>query len=331
MKSIRTAIIGASGHYGQVTDAAKQGLIPLPLGIAPGDRGEDVSGLARALGLKQFDSWQEMLDEIDPQLAVVNSWYGHMAEKTIYCLERGIHVFSEKPLAASFEQLEALEKAYASGCAALGCMLNLNCCGWYKAIEQSIARGDIGKLRLIHAQKSYRMGSRGPQYQNRDDYGGTIPWVGMHAIDWILGLAGRCEQVSAYHTRLDNGGNGDMETCAVISMQLEGEVLASADLDFLRPSGSARHDDDRLRVTGTRGMLEAIDGRVYLENEQSRRELTLPKSENPFERFLEAVENGTSDALARRALYDTRVCLFARESADSKININCTEWRHSNV
>ncbi len=322
MHSIPYVMIGASGHHHQVTDAIRAGLVCPPSAIAPGDAGEDVSGLAAETGAKAYPSWRGMLEAEKPHLVVVNSWYGHLAEKSVCCLEKGIHVYSEKPLAASLDELACLEAVYSGSNAALGCMLNLNCCGWYKAVEACIERGDIGEVRLIHAQKSYRMGVRGPQYQNRKDYGGTIPWIGIHALDWVLGLGGECEQLSAYQSRVANGGNGDMETDAVLLLRLKGGVLASADMDFLRPTGSARHDDDRLRVTGTRGMVEAANGRVWLENENPRRELALPESENPFDRFLRAIESGRADVLARRALYDTRVALLAREAADTNTTLS---------
>ena len=321
---MRYVIIGSSGHHHLVTDAMGQDACPPPLGVAPGDAEEDVSGLARAVGAKQYDSWTQMLDEVSPELAVINSWYGHMAEKTIECLKRGIHVFSEKPLAGDLEALERLEALYNKGRASLGCMLNLNCCAWFRTLEAAVKDGLIGEVRLLHGQKSYRMGTRGKQYQKRADYGGTIPWVGMHALDWLLRLGGPCEQVSAFHSRTANGGNGDMETSASVLLRLHGGVIASADLDFLRPRGSARHDDDRLRVTGTRGMIEAIDGRVYLENELPRRELKLLPAVNPFTRFLACIGTPEADAEARAAIEDTRICLLARESADKNITIFCS-------
>lgn len=107
-------------------------------------------------------------------------------------------------------------------------------------------------------------------------------------MDWVLRLGGKCEWVAATHTTAANRGNGDMETACAVLLQMENGVIGTVECDFLRPTGSARHDDDRLRVTGTRGMLEAIDGRVYLENENPRRELALPAGENPFTRFVNA-------------------------------------------
>lgn len=313
---MKYGIIGNSGHYSQVLEAMRGGQVCAPCAAAPGSRAEDVRALAEKCGCRVYDDWRRMLDEEAPEIAVVNPWFADTAGISIECLKRGIHVYSEKPVATEMDALDALERAYRESPAALGCMLNLNCCAWYKALSGAIEKGEIGEVRLIHGQKSYRMGRRGEVYHRRETYGGTIPWIGIHAVDWVLRLGGKCEWVAATHTAAANRGNGDMETACAVLLQMENGVIGTVECDFLRPTGSARHDDDRLRVTGTRGMLEAIDGRVYLENESPRRELPLPAGENPFARFVNAIGTPLADELAREAFEDTRICLLARRAAD---------------
>ncbi|MDD6883848.1 MAG: hypothetical protein PUD50_09090, partial [Eubacteriales bacterium] len=80
-------------------------------------------------------------------------------------------------------------------------------------------------------------------------------------------------------------------------------------------------DDDRLRVTGSRGVLEARDGRVYLENDLPKRELPLPEAEDSFCEFLAAIANGTHFAWGRDALESTYVSLLARQAADSNATL----------
>jgi len=309
-------IIGTCGHHHQALEATRNGFCPAPLGVAAGSAGEDAGALSQKTGAKLFGSWRRMLDEVKPDIAVVNPWFCDTAKISIECLKRGIHVFSEKPLAIEMDELVQLKEAHDASSASLGCMLNLNCCSWYRAIENSIAAGDIGEIRMIHGQKSYRMGVRGANYQNRSEYGGTIPWVSVHAVDWVLRLGGRCEWIAASHSRKANRGNGDMETTAAILLQMENGVIGTVDTDFLRPKGSLRHDDDRLRVTGTCGMLEAIDGKVTLETETGRRVLENPPAVNPFERFVNAIGTEEAERLFEAAFEDTRIVLLARQAAD---------------
>ena len=70
-------------------------------------------------------------------------------------------------------------------------------------------------------------------------------------------------------------------------------------------------------MTGTKGMLEAVDGRVWLENDAPRRELPLPEAADCFGDFLRAILAGEDPVWAERALEATRVSLLARMSADT--------------
>ena len=316
---MKYVVIGASGHHHQISDAMRDGLIGRPAAVAAGSPREDMNTLGNNLGAPVYESWQKMLDEVKPDIAVVNPWYGHISAISSECLRRGIHVYSEKPLATDMNALTELKELYESGKTELGCMLNLNCCGWYKALEKSIKNGDIGEVRMIHGIKSYRMGVRGEHYFNRETYGGTIPWIAIHAVDWVLRLGGKVQWVSASHSSHCNRGNGTMEATSAILLQMENGVIGTVTADFLRPTGSKRHDDDRIRVTGTRGMIEVIDGVVYLENEEKQRIVPCEETENPFIRFVNSIGTPLCRKLAEEAFEDSRICLLAREAADREI------------
>ena len=315
---MKFVIIGASGHYHQALDAVSDGLNAQLSAIAPGSRGEDMTRLSERKKVKCYSDWREMLDAEKPDVAVVNPWFSDIAKISIECLKRGIHTYSEKPLAIEMDELQAVRAAYENSTASLGCMLNLNCCAWFRTVEKAIQDGEIGSVRVIHGQKSYRMGVRDEYYRTRALYGGTIPWIGIHAIDWVLHLGGKVKSVSAVHTTVENRGHGDMESAGSVLLSLENGVIGTCDIDYLRPIGSARHDDDRLRVTGTKGMIEVIDGVVTLENDEKKRVLPLEDGVNPFVRFINAIGMKEADALAETAFEDTRISLLARQAADEE-------------
>lgn len=314
---MKIVFIGGSGHYGFAlpTMAARPDL--QAVGLAKGCPQEDLTNLARCLpGLTPDEDYRVLLDREKPDLAVVSPWYCLNSQVAIECLSRGVHVFCEKPLATTLDDLAALTACWKQSGRALGAMFNLRGAPWFLAIRQAIEAGEIGTVRLLHGQKSYRMGVREEFFHRRELYGGMLPWVGIHAIDWVLQLGGRCEWLSASQSRLYNRGQGELETSAALLMRLENQVIATVTADYLRPDGSARHDDDRLRVTGTRGMLEAVDGRVYLENEQPRRELELPPAQDQFAAFLDAIASGSTEEWGASALESSRVSLLARLSGD---------------
>jgi predicted dehydrogenase len=315
---MKLIIIGASGHWNIAVDAAARDSSVSIGAVAPGCPDEDISGLCAAVpAATVYNSWREMLQNETADVAIVNPWFALAAEVTVECLNRGMDVYSEKPLATTHEQLSRVESAWRASGRALGGMFNYRFYPWFMAMENAVNAGLVGQVRQIHGQKSYRMGNRAPFYKKRELMGGLIPWVAIHAIDWVAAFGGRCRWVSASHSSAENRGHGDMEVTSATLMGLENGVIGTVTADFLRPTGSARHDDDRLRITGTRGMVEVIDGRVYLENENSRRELELPEMQNSFLAFMQAVSAGKGDEFTLAALHATKIALCARDSADA--------------
>ncbi len=317
------AIIGSSGHYAFALRA-----LPLRpdlqlVSVAPGSPREDMAPVlagAEKAGAHPalYQDWRAMLDAERVDVAVVNPWFCDAADVSIACLERGLHVFSEKPLATTPEKLEALEAAWRASGRALHGMFNLRCCAWFNTVKKAIDDGLIGEVRQLHGQKSYKLGHRSELYFRRDTYGGIIPWVAIHALDWLLQLGGECEWIAGVQDSHCNRGHGELEVTSALVMRMANGVIGTVDADFLRPDGAPRHDDDRLRVTGTRGMLEALDGRVFLENEAPRRELPLEPEENCLLVMLDAIGTPRAEKLALDALAVTRAALLAREAGDRR-------------
>lgn len=315
----KVAIIGQEGHFNYALESlAVRDDIKL-CAIAPGECDGNIDSLVEQTSMYSphvYNDYNELLQSERPDVAVVNPMFCLTARITMDCLKAGAHCFSEKPLAIELGELNALKQRYSASGRALCGMFGIKEEPWFTALSKAVANGAIGEVRLIHGQKSYRMGTRPEFYSHREQFGGIIPWVAIHAVDWVMSIGGRCTRVAASHSTYANRGNGDMEATSALLMDMENGVIATVTADYLRPTASARHDDDRLRVTGTRGMIEAIDGHVYLENDLPKCELELPPREIYFSRFIDAIDAGTADELAREAFAATRVCLLARESAD---------------
>src|SRR5690606_40743306 len=93
-------------------------------------------------------------------------------------------------------------------------------------------------------------------FKTRKNYGGTIPWVGSHAIDWLHWFSGEeFQAVYATHSSLYNREHGDLEVSALCQFKFSNEVMGSVNIDYLRPQNAPSHDDDRIRVAGTQGEI----------------------------------------------------------------------------
>lgn len=327
--------IGASGHYAYAPEAAKK-LRCEYVGIAMGDRSEKNTAMpslaAYGFSPARFDTPEELFEKTDADVLVLNSYMGYNAKYACMALKRGISVFAEKPIATTTDDLKRVISAYraanTAACLAGTGRERVCLCGmfgildepWFVCARELSTGGALGEIRLVHAQKSYRLGTREPFYSQRELYGGTIPWVSIHAIDWAWRFSGiRPVEVTARQSRVANGGNGSLESTACCLFTGENGAMISVSADYLRPSAAPTHDDDRIRLAGTEGILEVRDRRVFLLDGAGERELPLPgKTESIFERFLREIETGKPGTVsAMGSFYSTYLALCARQSADT--------------
>jgi predicted dehydrogenase len=237
------------------------------------------------------------------------------------CLERGIHVFVEKPMAVSFEQLERLRRAHAQGRAILCPMLASRYVPSFSAAWRALKDGQVGEPLLITALKSYKLGSRHPMYTHRATYGGTIPWVAIHGIDWIHWFTGGAiSEVSGCHTTLGNGGHGEMESSGVCMFRLANSGCASLAFDYFRPGPASTHGEDRVRIAGDKGVLEIAGGEAILfPRDTAPRRLEKEEPLSLFQELIRHLDEGTPLRItAADAFAISELALRCREAADTK-------------
>jgi len=317
-------MIGARGHSGYVTGA----LPSLPdvhlAAICSGDGAEPVvlRRLAGSFHPQEYPDWRKMLDREAPDILCVDGPFEFHAEMCVEALQRNIHVFCEKPIALSLEDLARVEKAFASGQSKLISMTALRYDDSFFTAHKLAASGVLGEIMLIQTRKSYKLGKRPDFYKNRSSYGGTISWVGSHAIDWILWFSGsEFATVSATQTTRHNRDHGDLEVACQCQFTMKNGVLAQASMDFLRPDSAPTHGDDRIRVVGTLGILEVTEGEVTLIDSQGKQKLDkLCKPElEIFPSFIACIKGeGGCLTNAAETFALTRACLKAQQAADEQ-------------
>lgn len=112
----------------------------------------------------QYDSWERLLDEARPEVAVVCSTTAEHADWVERLAARGIHIVLEKPFAVSTaEATRCINAAQAKGVA-----LAVNWpLAWYaphRTTKRMIDEGVIGSVVEVH----YYDGNRGPQFHVHD-------------------------------------------------------------------------------------------------------------------------------------------------------------------
>ncbi|HRK32931.1 MAG TPA: Gfo/Idh/MocA family oxidoreductase, partial [Tepidisphaeraceae bacterium] len=295
---------------------------------ASGGEGDSTAAITEWCGKNDraptmFDNWREMLDAVKPDAAVVCGPFELHAEMISAAMQRGIHVFAEKPCALTFDDLAAIRQcAEAHPAIHLAAMMQSRYDPGFYTAWRLIGEGAIGEVRLINARKAYKRGQRADYYRNRQTYGGTIPWVGSHAIDWMLWFAGvRPESVTAAQSRMHNGGIGTMESSAACLFRLAGERIGTVSIDVLRPENATAHGDDWIRAVGSAGVIEARPDRITLIN--AGNDGTLPVAvacdRKPFADFIQHIR-GERNAIigAPETINLTEALLLAQQSADEQ-------------
>lgn len=317
----RIAIIGARGH----THYVLTGLQRLPrVRVTAVVDAEPVARWCAAHGHqpKFYSDWREMLDQAKPQAVVVCGPFEERATMTIEALQRDIPVFVEKTAAITFEDLEKLRAAHrAHPHVVLSCMMGHRYEPGLYTAARMIRDGAVGEVRLMNTRKSYKLGQRDPFYSTRETYGGTIPWVGSHAIDWILWMSGKSmTSVYASQSTAHNESNGALERSAACLFELTDDAIATASLDFFRHPNAPTHGDDWIRVVGTAGTLEARPQSVSLINASNdgSKPIDVSCDRQIFVDFIEAIEGVRPPLIdAKQTLALTHACLLARQSADT--------------
>lgn len=324
---MKIAIIGASGHAPFVLEGLRRrpfGSDAL-VGLAPGSEGESVAAFGeacRAAGWSPqlYDDHRAMLDRERPDVVAVNPFFYDHEGIALELLERGgMHLFVEKPLALTLAGLARVRAAHASSDVRLGCMLNMRYEPALRAAYNAVHAGAIGEVRLLHTQKSYRLGTRPDFFRKRATFGGLIPWVGSHAIDLITCLSGqRFVSVQAAHSTRANRGHDELEVSAACLFQMTEEVMATANIDYLRPAAAPTHEDDRVRVAGTEGVVEVRDGRAILTTAAGVSELRPDTTTSLFGDFLDELEGrGRCLVTSAEAFANTEIALRTRDAADT--------------
>ncbi len=320
--------IGAVGHYAYALPTAKKYGMKIT-GICCPDPEDHLSRVMKHMekfgyAPRIYENAEEMLEKEKPDIAVINTVMYENARYAMMALEKGISVFCEKPVATTLETLKKLESVYARAkeknericfCG----MFGIDYLPHFETAYRFVKSGGIGEVLLANAQKSYRMGNRAKFYSDREKYGGTIPWVAIHGIEWITRIGGlKPISATALGNTACNAGNGSMEASALCLLACEGGKMASVSADVLRPASAPTHDDDRLRLVGSKGVLEVRSGKVFVIDEAGERELSLVETEKELfeEMVLEIRGEGSCRVSAEDSFFATKVALAARDSQD---------------
>jgi predicted dehydrogenase len=277
---------------------------------------------SKKLGHRCFEDAETMLREFQPDVVYVGTVFGNHGRWCADLLSRGLPVICEKPFATELADVEKIASMIRGGGPRLLAEFAMRWNPAFVRAREIIQSGKLGKIAFVQAQKTYKFGKSRPDfYRDRKTFGGIELWVAVHAIDYAAWCVGKnYVSVSATHGNLCHPGYPGMEDYSVMDYEMEGGIPCRITADFLRPAGASGHGDDRLRVTGSDGLLEVAGHRVVFSNAEGEIEETLESTDEDHVRrsseMVSAVLGGAGSLSCRESFAMIAAGLAAREAAD---------------
>lgn len=250
------------------------------------------NGLEMVSTIHRYTDYKEMVEAEGPTLVGIATESGLHAEIALYCIQRGIHVIIEKPMAMSMADadkiVEMAEKCHVKVCACHQNRFNHA----VQATRRALEEGRFGKL---------SHGSVHVRWNRNKDYYAQAPWRGtwaqdggcmmnqcIHGVDLLRWMMGdevvevyaqtaqqfhhylECEDVGMAVVKFANGAIGTIEgTTNVFPKNLEETLYLFGETGTVKIGGTSTNNidvwafaDQRSEDAHMAGMQEATSN-VY--------------------------------------------------------------------
>jgi predicted dehydrogenase len=315
---IRIAIIGLEGHYGEVNSAAR--VLPRIRISAISDPRADALKKARFPNAARYQNHQKLLDGEKLDIVCVCGENATRAKILQACAEKRLPILSEKPLALSYSELTAVKRAITKNKTPLSMLLTMRGSPPYLAMREIVQSGAIGEVVSMDAQKSYKLGERPEWMHSRKTFGGIIPFIGIHMIDLMRWISGReFTEAAAFHSNVSAPTLREMENNSALIFKLDNNGSGSLRMDYLRPETAPTHGDDRLRIVGTKGIVEYQNNALTLLTGEAppRKIETLPPARSICIDFIESIYLKKAPIITEEEIFRvSEIVLKLRDAAD---------------
>jgi predicted dehydrogenase len=312
-------LYGSNGHQiSAELESHPRAFLAAVAGMPPGWRDQAPAGFA---AVPVYTGLEALLHDDRVQLvSLCSPRRVTQASEALRCLHAGRHVLAEKPCAFTERDLDAIQEAAVRHGVRFHEMSGTIFDEPYLTMGRMLREGAVGTVVQVFAQKSYPMYPGRPQDEDVD--GGLIRQAAIHAVRMVEQVAGvRVAAVQAVETGLGNPvEGGGLQVAAALTMRLVNGGIATAIANYLNPFGFGRWGNETLRIFGTEGLLESVDGGTrtrWVAGDSDRGPVpveTAPSTD--FDRMVDAILDGTPPPhTLEEELHATRIVLRAKLSA----------------
>ena len=223
-------------------------------------------GKARAdeLGCPFFADVSELLESTKPDVAVILAPHPFHASLAITCLNAGVHVLVEKPIAVQVSEADAMIAAAQKAGRLLAVSFQQRFRPEIQAAKQLLESGKLGKIQHVdmlvnwfRSRVYFASGKWRATWQGEG--GGVLMNQAPHNLDLLCHLIGLPKQLTAWtRTQLH-----PIEVEDTVQAMLEWE---SGCLGSLHISTAESGREERLEIAGTAGVMHIAQGKLKCES-----------------------------------------------------------------
>ena len=324
MDKVKVACHGTSGHQivGLMPELERAELVAIS-GVDEQGYQELKKRLPKAVGdTPHYPDLDTLLETCDfDMVSLCSDWRAAQADDAVRCLKAGKHVLAEKPMACSLEKLEELRRAAEESGKELRTMNSMVYVPKYWGVKDIIDSGEIGEVVQVYAMKSYPYNDNRPQELGKD--GGLTMQAGIHAVSFVRFVTGlEFTEIFCQDTKQGNPKEGELRRASNMTSRMSNDALCCILSNYCNPRAIGFHGNDQLRVFGTKGMVELVDGgnrRMWVTDEKAPSEFPdgKPTHKYVFD-LIDCILDGTPTLLTQEdSLINTEVVLKAQQSAET--------------
>jgi myo-inositol 2-dehydrogenase / D-chiro-inositol 1-dehydrogenase len=246
-----------------------------------------------------YTEWLELYERETPDAVFICTPPRLHREAAVEALERGLHVYLEKPIARGLEDAAAIVQAAERSAAVCAVGYQWRAIEVLDDLRDALDGQELGLLIGIGTGPTK---SR-PWFLNRAEGGGNLLERASHGIDLARAVAGEvvAVQAAAGANPLAQGAGerGDIEDAAAIVLQFANGAVGSSSIAWTRDGLPGKYSLDVL--AGESSLHLELDPDFTLSGVSRGREISARTNQHPIargvERFLAAARDGDKNAV----------------------------------
>lgn len=309
-------------------------------------------GLEKDESIKRYNDYKKMVEEMQPELASIATESGLHAEIALYCIEKGVNLIIEKPMAMSIEDAnKIIDLAEEKNVKVSACHQNRFNVAIQK-LRKAVESGRFGKLShgSIHVRWNRNAGyyEQAPWRGTWEQDGGALMNQCIHGIDllrWMMGdeieeIYGatrqqfhdylEAEDVGMAVIKFKNGAIGTIEgTTNVFPKNLEETLYIFGENGTVKIGGTSTNN------------IDVWDFAVETEEDQENKGLEEETSNvygnghtSLFADVMDAIENDRKpyvDAVAGRNALEVVLSIYKSQKTAAPVKFPLTEFASTDM